>query len=291
MKQWMLWLAVAVFVLIAAACTLGRRADLVSERIEGGIVSLAPNVTETVFALGLGDRLVGVSTACDYPPATQHIRKVGDFGAPKIELLYALRPELVITTSLRDPEMAKAVEGSGARLLTVRQGNLDEVPGTMQVIGEAAGVPERARRRAAELRQRIAAATGEVTDAQRPRVFVELSEKPLRTGGRGSFLDDLIHRAGGWNVAHDVDKPWTTLSPEQVVVWDPEIVIVAHPIEGDARSALARRIGWGRITAVRSGAVIADLDPALYLRPGPRLADGLEAFAALFERYRRRRPE
>lgn len=291
MKHWMLWTAISGFVAVAVVGTVSGRVRVRGRRVSGSIVSLAPNVTEIVFGLGLEHRLLGISTACDYPPETRSIRKAGDFGSPDIELLYALKPELVITTSLRDLEAADAIRRSGARLLVVKQRSIKEVLAAVEEIGRAAGVPEAARRYTDRLKRRIANATVSVPDGRRPRVFVELSGQPLRTAAKGSFLDDLIHRAGGRNIAHDLGAPWITISADTVVASNPEIIIVAHPTGVDAHDAIAGRIGWAGVDAVKSGRVVSDLNPDLVLRPGPRLVDGLEALAALFRRYREERAQ
>jgi len=289
LERGLLWTAVAGFLAVAVIGTVSGRVHVQKRPTGGSIVSLSPNATEIVFALGLGERLVGVSTACDYPPEAKHLRKAGDLGAPNIELIYALKPELVIGTMLRDPEMKKVVERCGARLLTIEQQRLDEIPDAILAVGEAAGVPDAARRRADALRARIARATVDVPDDERPRVFIELSGQPLRTAAEGTFVDDLIGRAGGRNIAHDLGPGWITVSPDTVVARDPEIIIVAHPIGLDGRYALGQRIGWNGISAVRSGRVVDDLDLSLILRPGPRVAEGLEALARLFAAYREAR--
>jgi iron complex transport system substrate-binding protein len=255
-------------------------------QVEGAIVSLSPSTTEIVYALRLEDRLVGVSTACDHPPAVREIRKAGDFGAPRLVRLRHLRPSLVVTTRLRDPEHATAIRQLGAELVVAPQDSLNDVLEAVLKIGQAAGMPGRAEAYADRLRDRIAAATPSIPQGGRPRVFVELSAKPLRTAGKGSFLDDLIRRAGGRNIADDLEPAWLKIGADRVVARDPEIIIVAHPIRGDARAVMARRIGFAGVAAVRHGRVVTNLDPDLILRPGPRLADGLERLAQLFEQYR-----
>jgi len=286
LKKRVLWTAIELLLALAVIGTVSRQVPVRESQLEGSIMSLAPSVTEILFALGVQDRLIGVSTACNYPPAAKHIRKVGHFGVPDIELLYALKPELVIITQLRDPEARKAIQFCGAKLLTVKQGDHEEVFRGIEVIGKAVGVAEAARKYADELRERFARATVNVPDAQRPRVYVEISPRPLRTAAKGSFLDDLIYRAGGINIAHDFSQPWTTISPEAVVARNPEIIILAYPTSRDAPYAIAGRIGWSGLDAVRSGRVVTDLNRDTLARPGPRLVEGLEALADLFARYR-----
>ena len=291
MKKWVLWTAIGLLLALAVIGTVSRQVPVRESQLEGSIMSLAPSVTEILFALGVQDRLIGVSTACDYPPAATHIRKVGDFAVPDIELLYALKPELVITTPLRDPEAGKAIRFCGAKLLTVKQGDHEEVFREIEVIGDAPGDVDAARRDADKLRERFARATVNVPDALRPRVYVEISPRPLRTAAKGSFLDDLIYRAGGINIAHDFSRPWTTISPEAVVARNPEIIILAYQMSRDAPYAIADRIGWSGLDAVRSGHVVTGLDRDTLTRPGPRLVEGLEALAGLFARYRKGRTQ
>ncbi|MFW6108166.1 MAG: ABC transporter substrate-binding protein [bacterium] len=287
----MLWTAVALIVAVALAGTFSHRVAVREEAERSGrapmrLVSLAPNVTEILFELGLGAEVVGVSTACSYPPAAAEIREVGDLAAPDLELVQALRPDLVITTGFRDPEVQRALETARIEVLTVSQSSLDDVVAAVRTIGRATGCERRAARYAGRPRERIEQATVDVPDEERPRVFVELSPQPLSTGAAGTFLDDLIHRAGGRNIAHDMGKPWTRISPDTVVARDPQIVIVAYPMQGDPQERLANRIGWSGVSAVRDGWVVSSIDRDLLLRPGPRLVDGLAALADLFRRYR-----
>jgi len=286
LKQWTPWLLVAVFVGIALTGTLRHQVAVREAPAPGAIVSLSPNVTEIVFALGLGHRLIGVSTACDYPPEVKRLRQVGDLGAPDVELVRALRPELIVTTPLRDPEVAKALRATGVQIVEVRQSSIADVPFAVETIGRAAGVATEARALADRMRRRIHDATRDVADDQRPRLYVELSPHPLRTAGKGSFLDELIERAGGRNIARDFPTPWLTISPEDVIVRNPQIILLTHTSETDPVAVIARRVGWSNIAAVRGGWVVSDPDPDLILRPGPRLVDGLEALAELFARYR-----
>ena len=286
MRRWIVPAIAAVLLAIAFIGTVSRQVHVRHERAAGTIISLAPNATEIVFALGLRDRLVGVSTACDYPPEARQIQKAGDFGAPNLELIYSLKPDLVIITTLRDPETADVIRRSGARLLVIPQATVEDVFRAIQQIADAADVSEAGRSYAEQLRSRMARVAQAVPHGPRPRVFVEISENPLCTAGRGSFLDELIEQAGGQNVAHDLRTPWPTISPETVVALDPQIIVVAHPVKDDARSFLSGRVGWNRISAVRSNQVIAGFDLDLLLRPGPRLVDGLELLAGLIARHR-----
>ena len=109
---------------------------------------------------------------------------------------------------------------------------------------------------------------------------MEIGDHPLMTAGGTSFLDDLIARAGGVNVAHEISQAYTSINPEKVIEWNPDIIIVARMGRpGDAAVQLSQRIGWADISAVKNGRVIDDIDPDLLFRPGPRLIDGVKAMA------------
>jgi iron complex transport system substrate-binding protein len=286
MKPWAGLISLVVVLGALVVLTTSRAPDGEAPPVQDGIISLSPSVTETLFALGLQGRLVGVTTACDYPAEAETIRRIGDFAAPRMDLIHALKPTLVIGNDLRDPEVAEAIRKTGARLLLVSQASLDEVVESTRIIGEAAGVPEVGEAYARKLLARIRAATADVPDAMRPRVYLELSAHPLRTAAKGSFVDDIIHRAGGRNIAHAMENPWTTISPDLVIQSDPQIIIVSYGMGIGDEQSVEERIGWKQLSAVRTGHVIASLNMDHLLRPGPRLADGLEALAKLFETYR-----
>ncbi len=113
-----------------------------------------------------------------------------------------------------------------------------------------------------------------------PRVFVEIEESPLMTAGAGSFIDDLISRAGGRNVAREIISAYPRIDPEKVIAWNPEVILVAHSDRpGEAAERLTRHIGWSNVAAVQNRRVIDDIDADLLFRPGPRLVEGVKALA------------
>ena len=248
------------------------------------IVSLAPSVTEIVFVLGSGDCLVGATDYCDYPPEAKRIERVGGFAAPNVERVLALGPDLVIATGFEREEVAEALRRSGIRVLDVRIRNFEELFSAIRQIGEAVGRSQRAEGVVARMRaelEAVAAQNDATPRRRRPKVFVEIGDHPLMAAGGASFLDDLIARAGGVNVAHEVSQAYASINPEKVVEWNPDFIVVAR-MDGpdDAAAGLARRIGWADISAVKNGRVIDDIPADLLFRPGPRLIDGVEALAA-----------
>ncbi len=248
------------------------------------IVSVSPNTTEILFALGLGERLVGVSTADDYPPEVKNIEKVGDFGAPNMELLVDLKPDLLVATQLMKPGLAEQIEKSGIKVFLAGQNSFDGMFDSILKLGEITGAQERAKQLVDQMRQRMAVIDRKIAGIpaeKRPRVFIEIEPGPLYTAGKGSFSDELVTRAGGVNIAASMSQPFAQVSGEFVVQQDPDVILVCHPTaEKNAANEIAQRIGWSQMKAVKGGRIIADINPDLLCRPGPRLIDGVEKLHA-----------
>lgn len=251
------------------------------------IVSLAPSVTEILFALGLGEQVVGATDRCDYPPAARQIERVSGFGTPNVEKLLALGPDMVVACGLEKPEFTEVLRQAGIRVVNVQEsGYLASFPqlfDAIRQIGEATGRAANAKNLIARMQadlDAVAARVGRIDNAHRLRVFVEIEESPLMTAGAGSFLDDLIGRAGGRNVAGEIASAYPRIDPEKVITWNPEVILVAHSDRpGEAAERLARHIGWSDVAAVRERRVIDDIDADWLFRPGPRLVDGVRALA------------
>ena len=248
------------------------------------IVSLAPSVTEILFTIGKGDSVIGVTDNCDYPSEARRIEQVGGFGRPSVEKLLTLAPDAVIATGLERGDVADVLRRAGIRVLDVQIRNFEELFDAIRQIGEAVDAPEKAKDLIARMQhelEMVASRNAATRPGRRPRVFVDIGSHPLMTAGGGSFLDDLIARAGGVNVAHDVPQAYPVIAPEKVVEWNPDVVVVAEMGRaGLAAAELSRRIGWADISAVKSRRIIDDIYPDLLFRPGPRLVEGVKALAA-----------
>jgi len=251
------------------------------------IVSLAPNITEILFALGLGDRVVGVTRYCDYPPEAAAKEKIGGFIDPSVEKIRALDPDLVVAFRGNPWEALNRLKSLGVRTFVLDIGErLAAVPETIAKIGRVTGREDEARALIAGLaeKERIARAALARTPV-RPRVYLNLSGKALMTCGRSSFLHDLIEQAGGVNVAASVPKTWSAYSREQLIRDDPDVVIILSPSAAEfaaTRDWFVGLPGFGLLRAVRAGRVRA-LDENAASRIGPRLYD---AFADLFRLIR-----
>jgi iron complex transport system substrate-binding protein len=246
------------------------------------VVSLSPSVTEMLFALEAEDSIVGATQYCDYPPAAKDIERVGAFGGPNMEKLLALSPDLVIATGTERHAAAAPLDRADIRTLWVKTGSVSEVLGALREIGDAIGKPAKADEAAAAMQTEldaVAQAYCGIPVQRRPRVFVEVWYDPITTAGKGSFIDDLITRAGGINVAREVDAPYPTVNPEKVVEWNPDVIVLGYMTQEQTQETIAHRIGWRDIQAVQSGRIIGDIPSDLLLRPGPRMTEGVKALA------------
>lgn len=246
------------------------------------IVSLAPNLTEIAFALGLGPRLVGVTDFCDFPPEAARVPRVGGVTAPSAERVLALEPDLVLATTAgngRDEVLALARLGVPVVITDPR--DLEGVARSFEVIARAAGVPEAGARLAAEFRRRLAGVRERVAGRPKLRTLVLVWPDPLIAAGPRSFLSRLVEAAGGANALEAGSTRWTaqypTLGVESLLALAPEAIVLASH-EGRAESALERLRAFRQVPAVRDGRVAA-IDQAVLVRPGPRLVEAAEALA------------
>jgi iron complex transport system substrate-binding protein len=244
------------------------------------IVSVAPNVTEILFALGLEDRLVGVSNYCQYPPQAKKIEKIGGYINPSLEKIVALRPDLVVGIAEGDLRtFVDKLAGLKVPVYIANPRDALEVLTSIRKIGEVTFAPEPARRIVRSMEEKIGSIRDKVQGRRRPRVLHILDFNPLISAGKGTFVDDLIRLGGGRNVAEAATGKYPRFSMEEVLVQDPEVILLASMKSGDP--LVKQRRWWERwktISAVKQGRVYV-LDSDLIHRPSPRMAEGLEKVA------------
>jgi iron complex transport system substrate-binding protein len=243
------------------------------------IVSLAPSITEMLFALGIDEHIVGVTEFCDFPPAARSKPKVG-YSHPNVEMLAALKPDLVLAPIefLRADVLAKLEQLKIPTFIFAAK-RVEDIPLHVQTLGriverapEAGVVVQAMRARLAELR-------GKVESLPPKRVLYVLNSQPLITVGPGSFIDQMIGLAGGRNVAAQAGAPYPRLSMETVLQEDPEVLVFpAGTAEGIPSSEQQQWQRWTSLSAVRHHR-IREVSANLLNRPGPRIAQGLEELA------------
>jgi iron complex transport system substrate-binding protein len=274
------WRVIALGVAIMA-CVAG--CDTGVRPIAGGpirIVSLVPSVTETLFALGAGPEVVGVSQYCDYPPEVTKLPKVGDFIAPNMEAIVALRPTLVVgVATASDQRQIDALKALGIPALMVNDDSVAEVEGNILTIGDRIGRRTEAERLLATIRAQIAAVERRLSGTQRLSVLMVVGHDPLVVVGSGTYLDELLTLAHGENIGEATEQTWPRLSLEYLMAVGPQVILDGQM--GSERSVPSSY--WARypsIPAVREDRVRGyPID--LMDHPGPRIAMALETIARL----------
>jgi iron complex transport system substrate-binding protein len=247
------------------------------------IVSLSPSVTEILFAVGAGDAVAGVTQYCNYPAETASKIKVGGFSgaAVSVEIIAALKPDLVILSADMHGRIISLLDRIGIVSFAVEPRNFEEVYGLIDGIGRLTGKSAGAEAVLAEMREKLRRAGELRRGRDAPRVFWELSAEPLITAGGSSFISEAIRLAGGENIFGDLRDHWPEVNVEAVLRRRPDWIISAET--GDTRGflrSLARRPGWGSLSAVQAGRAAA-IDPDIVSRYGPRLADAVLILAGI----------
>jgi iron complex transport system substrate-binding protein len=254
----------------------GRRVSL-PERVDR-VITLAPNLTEIVFAVGGGDRLVGNTTYCDYPPEAKSIAKVGDSLQPSLERVIALRPQVVLISTASQLEVfTRQLQNQNIAVFVTDPHDLEGVFRSIEQVGQILGQTEQANEVVKKLRERTSAVQRAVQNTKPVRVFYQTSGEPLYTIGRDAFVTDLIRRAGAVSVTADVPGAWPKYSSESALAARPEAIIL--PTGGSMGAANSSVTDALRNSPAAVAGRVYKINDDYLARPGPRLVDGLEALA------------
>ncbi|HET9809856.1 MAG TPA: cobalamin-binding protein [Candidatus Limnocylindria bacterium] len=244
------------------------------------IVSIGPSITEFLFALGAGPRVVGADDFSDEPAAAKQLEKVGGIKV-NFEKVVALKPDLVLTVKFSDGTIER-LAGAGLLVLVVDPQTIGDVARTAILLGRVVGsggdvMARDIEKRIDDVRSKISSA------ATKPRVYHEIdASDPTKifTVGPGSYIHDLIGIAGGQNIAARATSAYPQLSAEEILRGDPEIIVLAAADYSAKPEQVAARSGWGAINAVKNDRIVT-IAPNLINRPGPRVGEAAEAYARL----------
>lgn len=242
------------------------------------VITLAPNLTEIVFAIGAGDRLVGNTTYCNYPAEAKNITKVGDTLHPSLERIIALRPQVVLISTASQLEVfTQQLQNQNIAVFVTDPHNLDGVFRSIEQIGLILAHDQQAKTLVQELRKRTNAVETAVKQTTPVRVFYQVSNEPLYTAGRDSFVTDLMRRAGAISVTADVPGAWPKYSNESALAAKPDAIILpTGGSMGEANASVAEALR--NSPAVLAGRV-HKINDDLLSRPGPRSVQALEEMA------------
>ena len=254
------------------------------------IVSLAPSNTEMLFAVGAGDKVVGVTDVCDYPYnftawiEAGNMSTIGNYWQPAVEPIIELDPDLIFASTASE-DAAATLRNLGYNVLIVEPKTINGVLEAVLLIGRATGNHVEASQLVSELRERIDAVANTAADAASiPKVYHEVYGPDIQTAGPGTFIDELITLAGGENIFHDAVTSFPIVSSETVIEKDPDVIIFPNMYMGlipwGTYDDIASRPGWDSITAIQNGNFYI-IDASIISRSGPRLVDALEELAVM----------
>lgn len=240
------------------------------------VVSLAPSITETLFFVGAGERVVGLTNYCNYPPETATKQRVGGVINPNIETIVRLHPDLVLmsTEGNARTDFEKLVS-LGMTVFVTHPRTVDDVFASIERIGVLTGQGDSARRLVRSLRVRADSVTARAARSAKRSALVCVSLHPIIVVGSKTFLAELIERAGGSNIVSAGSSTYPLYSREAVLTSDPDVLIFLSDIVADTRDVLRLFPEWSNLKAFRSRSV-ARIDADIVSRPGPRIVDALE---------------
>jgi iron complex transport system substrate-binding protein len=260
---------------------LGRVVTLKSEANK--IVSLAPGNTEILFAMGLGNRVVGNTTFCNFPEEAKHCAKVGGFKDPSLEKIIALQPDLVLATGIHQ-QMIEGMEAAGLKVLVFKVQTIEDIFKEMELVGQAANVNNQANALINSLKDRINAVSEKVSkipESQKATVYYELWAEPLMTVGNDTLVGKVINLSGGINIVQDSKEKYPQLSEEVIIAKNPLVMFISYG-HGNNNTPnpekIAARKGWGDLSFVKNNRIY-EIESDLLTTPGPRIVDGLEKMA------------
>jgi iron complex transport system substrate-binding protein len=244
------------------------------------IVSLAPSVTETLFALGAGPDVVGVSQYCDYPPQVRDLPRVGSFLTPNLEAIIALRPTLVVGLELSsDVRQIRALNSMGYPVLLVSDDSLQQIETSIETVGARINRQREAHQLVARIQAQIAAVQNRLANVKPEPALMLVGHQPIVAVGAGTYLDEIMRIARADNIAADVGEQWPHLSMEYIIAMRPQVVLDGSMGTDPSSSSDF----WGKypaIPAVRDHRVFGyAVDPILHA--GPRVGQSLEIIARM----------
>lgn len=237
-------------------------------------VSLAPNLTENIFAVGAGGKLVGVTSFCDYPAEALQIPKIGDTINPNMETIIALKPQIVfVSTASQIENFTKTLEAQNINVFVTNPNDLEGVLRNLKQLGDVLGTSANAEKLVADLRNRVQAVAERVKDQPKTKVFVQISKEPLFTIGKDSFITEIIERAGGASVTANVATAYPKLSKETALALNPDALILSESPDNMEPNDVFKSS-----EAVKNNRVYR-VNAALLARPGPRVVDAITQLA------------
>jgi iron complex transport system substrate-binding protein len=265
-----------ILILILSNFTISNSA--LAGAIPNRIISLAPNMTEILFAIGLGDRVVGVTSFCDYPKEARKKPKIGGMSNPSLETVVSLKPDIVVmTTDGNQKEFEERLRSLKIKTYVFKVRRLSKLPQGIRDIGLALGVKDKANALATKIETTVNKLRNNSLHTKKNKVLFIIWPEPLIVAGRGTAIDDAITLLGSENIAAKAEIPYPKYSIEEIIQQAPDLIFIGkgHANMEEVSKGLLRRIA--SVPAVKNRAVFYISD-SLY-RLGPRIVKGIEEMA------------
>jgi iron complex transport system substrate-binding protein len=267
---------------VAYTDDIGRTVQI--QGIPQRIISLSPSNTEMVYALGLQDKLVGVTSYDNYPPEVKTKTVVSDYSTVNMEKIIDAKPDLVLADSIHEKDTIPALEKLGITVYTITPDSIDTLFNNLKVLGQITGQTKKSAELVSNLKSRIqivAQKTSILTDSQKPHILFVTWHDPIWTAGSGTMIQYLIELAGGGNIAGEL-QGYATITLESVLQQNPQIIIVMSSM-GDQNTSLdfIKSNAQLKSTDALKNNQVYEIDADIFGRTTPRIVDGLETLAKL----------
>ena len=239
-----------------------------------------PNITEIVFALNLGDKVVGVTQNCNYPPEAQKKEKIGRESI-NLEKVFSLNPDLIIMLEDAQKKEVLKLRERGLPVITVNPRTVSEVIDSIVMIGWMTGATADAKAVTDDMKRRIASVEAGIFPLITKKVFMAVGYRPLIGAGGNTFLNDVIRIAGGDNVLQNMKSPYPEINFEELYRLNPQYIIIPKGLADENEILKDRR--WERLNAVKNGRILF-IDPDILFRPGPRIIEAIEEMAKFLKK-------
>jgi iron complex transport system substrate-binding protein len=254
------------------------------EKVPQRIISLAPSHTEILFALGLSDRVIGVTRYCNYPEEAKEKEKIGGFANPDIEKIIALKPDLILAFGTLQKSLVSELEDKGQTVFWLYPHTVKDILESFERIGKITGKVAAAKQLKERIEERIRVVQENVKDIperEKVTVFRVMSLDPLGTLGGDAFQTDIYRLAGGRNIFGNTKKDYFQLDFQTLVTLEPDIIIICGDDEEKAKAEIKSQKGWENLDAVKTDKIVV-ISCDLICRPSPRIAETIELLARGF---------
>jgi iron complex transport system substrate-binding protein len=280
---------IAAFVILSFSLSSARElSDEIGRKViviqnPGRIISLAPGITETLYALGLADKIVGVTTFCDWPEDARRKERVGGFTNPSIEKIVSLKPDIILATADGNrKETVLQLERLGLPVYVINPADAEGILKSILRVGEVTDEMPAAKSLVIALRKRLNSMDAQIKNKKKPRVFFQIGLEPVISAGAGTLINEAMERAGAFNVAGQSVARYPRYSAEGIAASQPDIILIA-PMSGDKEFKASKKF-WNKLSmvpAVKNGRIYF-VDTDLISRASPRIIDAIEHMALIF---------